>query len=174
MSSKTLLVLRHAKSDWSNPDLSDFDRPLNERGRTEAAAMARFLHTMQIDPEAWISSGAVRANETIEIIKREAKLSANIICKKELYLCPKEQIAMTMRKNPDLQNTIAVTGHNPGLEEFISSLVSSGTSLIRLTTCCLAIVELSIQKWEDLDNGKGTLRTLISGKTLYQLEKKNG
>jgi len=65
---KTLLILRHAKSSWSEEDLSDHDRPLNKRGRHDAPKMGELIRKKGLQPQLIICSGAKRARETVELV----------------------------------------------------------------------------------------------------------
>ena len=83
---KTLLLIRHAKSDWADASLNDFDRPLNERGKRDAPAMVQRLLDKKISIDAFISSPAKRARKTAGIFAKEYKQGKeNIILKEELY-----------------------------------------------------------------------------------------
>ena len=87
----------------------------------------------------------------------------------ELYLCTAGKLYEQIRKTETSASSVLVVGHNPGLEEFVSSLVATGPALIRITTCCLAIIELSVPVWSDLKERKGTLKALVSGKMIKKL-----
>lgn len=166
--------MRHAKSDWNSGAASDFERPLNDRGNREAAAMAEYFQRNSIQPDIWLSSSAKRAMQTSKIVHDEGKIKTEIVSKDELYLCNPDVLVKTLRDIEPEKNTAIVVGHNPGLEEFISLLISSGHSLVRMTTCTLAVVELSIAFWDDLAPRRGTLKTLISGKILHKLGLNHG
>ena len=75
---KILMLLRHAKSSWKDTSLSDFDRPLNGRGRKAAETIGRYLRNNGLEPELVLSSPAVRARETIGIVARAARLQAEL------------------------------------------------------------------------------------------------
>ena len=72
---KTLYLLRHAKSSWDDPDLADFDRPLNHRGRTAAPFMGETVSRYGLQPDLVLSSPAVRAKETAALMKKAAGLT---------------------------------------------------------------------------------------------------
>ena len=83
---KQVLLVRHAKSDWSTPSLGDFDRPLNDRGKRDAPVMAQRLVEKKIAIEAFISSPAKRAKRTAVIFAKEYKQDKDdIIFIEELY-----------------------------------------------------------------------------------------
>ncbi|MCB1146809.1 MAG: histidine phosphatase family protein [Leptospiraceae bacterium] len=165
----TLGILRHAKSEWGNPQLDDFNRPLNERGKTEADSMGSALAKLNLAPDVWISSTAIRARETTSIISQKMQFKKAIAWDPELYLCTAGKLYEQIRKTETSASSVLVVGHNPGLEEFVSSLVATGPALIRITTCCLAIIELSVPVWSDLKERKGTLKALVSGKMIKKL-----
>ena len=83
---KTLLLVRHAKSDWSTPSLGDFDRPLNERGKKDAPVMANRLIDKKVSIDAFVSSPAKRAKKTATVFAKEYKRDKDdIIFIEELY-----------------------------------------------------------------------------------------
>ncbi|WP_437187055.1 SixA phosphatase family protein [Planctomicrobium sp. SH668] len=135
-----LLLMRHAKSCWDNPDLDDHDRPLNERGRTAAMKMSRLLKRRYQHRLSIISSSALRAFQTATIIAAECEV-ASIEARPELYHA---DVAIWRRFLSTLQlhQTTIVIGHNPGLEELLQ-VVSQVP--IRMPTGAIAVCELSVE-----------------------------
>ena len=89
---KTIYFIRHAKSSWDDPALSDFDRPLNDKGLADAPKMGKKLQELGINPNVIIASPAVRAYETAEIVKKEIGFFGEIITNRKLYNATAEQI----------------------------------------------------------------------------------
>src|SRR5437867_8761133 len=82
---KTLFLLRHAKSSWKDKESSDFDRPLKPGGRKAAETMSAFFKRKRVHPDLILSSPAVRAKETIEIILQSAKLKGQLHFDDRIY-----------------------------------------------------------------------------------------
>ena len=83
---KTLIIMRHAKSSWDDPDLADYDRPLNERGLRDAPRMAQWLSDAELIPDQVITSAACRASQTASIVANELALESDILETRDLYL----------------------------------------------------------------------------------------
>jgi len=147
---KTLLILRHAKSSWKHPELSDHDRPLNKRGKHDAPLMGRQMREKRLVPDLIISSTAVRAKDTAVAIAEAVKYKREIVFLTSLYAAtPGAYIkAINHTAEDDDHSTVLVVGHNPGLEELIEVLTGE---MCELTTCALAIIELITEKWSTLN-----------------------
>jgi len=119
---KELLLLRHGKSDW-NTDSSDFNRPLNKRGRLNAQQMGLWLKKQNIAPDLIISSPATRALSTAEIICKALGISAQTIqTDKLIYQASLADLNRVMLTVPDSVQRLLLVGHNPGLESLVSLL----------------------------------------------------
>src|SRR5215813_5144209 len=116
---KTLFVLRHAKSSWDNPNLADFDRPLNERGLAAAPFMGRVLRTKGYRPELILSSPAERARTTAALFKAGAGLDSPLEYDDRIYEASPQKLLKVVSKVADDKNSLMVVGHNPGMEGFI-------------------------------------------------------
>ncbi len=159
---RRLLVLRHAKSSWADPDLADFDRPLVGRGKRASNAIAEFIVSNGYQPDRVLCSPAKRARQTYSrasrIIGEEAVLSDD----ESLYLASEREICSLVR-SVDLKYVCAmVVGHNPGLHDFARSIAGAGhpdllSSLGQhMPTAALAVFELDNLAWSDV--GPGALR----------------
>src|SRR5690606_3665424 len=120
---KTLLLIRHAKSSWNDPDQDDFDRPLNKRGKQNAPEMAgRLLHKGMV-PELIVSSPAKRARTTAKIMAREWKYPKEaILLEEELYLCYASTFLKVITKIDDDFDVVAIFAHNAGIPDVANSL----------------------------------------------------
>ena len=144
---RTLLVLRHAKSSWKHPKLSDHDRPLNKRGQRDAPQIGRLLRQQRLSPGAIISSTAKRARRTAEEVARSSTFDGAIQFDPRLYLAdPATILDVVRRADPDTRR-VMVVAHNPGLEELIRRLTDEDGPL---PTAGLAQIRLSIDTWRDL------------------------
>jgi phosphohistidine phosphatase len=145
---KTLLVLRHAKSSWSDATLDDQKRPLNKRGRRDAPRMGALVHRLRLTPDVIISSDAVRARLTAEAVAEAAHYAGRILLDQRLYMASAADILAVLRTVQQSKAEIAmIVGHNPGLEELIAQLTGLPQDL---PTAALAQIVLPIDRWRDL------------------------
>ena len=152
---KTLLVLRHAKSSWNDPQLDDHERPLNERGRRDAPRMGELLREFGLRPDVVISSDAVRARLTAEAVAAAARYVGEIVLDPHLYLASPADILSLLRTVRENAETVMIIGHNPGLEELVEQLTDERHDL---PTAALAHIVLEIDQWRDLTlSTRGTL-----------------
>lgn len=148
---KTLLLLRHAKSSWNNEHLSDFQRPLNDRGRADAPRIGRLLSRLGLTPDLIISSGARRAATTAELVALSASYDGEIRYTDALYLAEADEYLTVARRVADSVSTLMLVGHNPGLEELVGLL---GGHDERMPTAALAAFRLPIDAWQAVRQGK--------------------
>lgn len=158
-----LLLLRHAKSDWS-VDMDDFSRPLNKRGRRAAKRVGRWLHEQHLIPDTILSSPATRALTTAQRVCRQLDIDESaIICDPRIY----EADALTLLavlKTSCQKRRVLLVGHNPGLEDLLLKLIPHSVPLSAngkyLPTAALA--QLAFKgDWTELAEGAATLVTLI-------------
>lgn len=144
---KTLLILRHAKSDWGDPSLEDHDRPLNARGKRDAPRMGELLRRQNLLPDLILCSTAKRARQTVKLLTEAAGYTGEVSYLESLYAAPPSAYLKACAGLPEEIQTVMVVGHNPGLEELLAGL--SGEHLA-LPTAALAEVELPIARWQEL------------------------
>ncbi len=145
---KYLLLVRHAKSDWGNPALDDFDRPLNERGKRDAPAMAKRIHERIKKIDAFISSPARRARKTAFAFASEYGLDKDdVILKEELYLAGEEEFFATVQGAKDKHEVIAVFSHNPGITHFANLLTNA--RIDNIPTTGVFAVKANCEHWAD-------------------------
>ncbi|MDQ6986988.1 MAG: histidine phosphatase family protein [Mariprofundaceae bacterium] len=143
---KQLLLIRHAKSDWNNPALSDFDRPLNERGKRDAPMMGARLKNADIRLERLLSSPAQRARSTAENIANAIGFAAqNIDWITELYLASPGSMLDVIQNTPADINSIALVAHNPGISELAATL--SDFSIGNIPTCGIVRLQSKSENW---------------------------
>lgn len=165
---KTILFLRHGKSDWDADFSTDHERPLNKRGRNAAATMGRFLAGCGTLPDRIITSTAVRAKTTIEIAKEAGGWDAPTRETKSLYLASPSDLLVQIRAEADTANTLLLVGHQPTWGSTVSRLVGGGA--VRYPTAALARVDLDVRRWQDVETGYGELIWLIPPKALRGLD----
>lgn len=150
---KTLLLIRHAKSSWDDSALSDFDRPLNDRGKKDAPAMADRLYERGIKIDAFISSPAKRAKKTAEqFAKQYKKEDKDIIIKTELYMAGDDTFFNVLEKLDDDFDCVAVFSHNPGITDFANGLTDARTD--NIPTCGIFAISIEAKKWSKFREAK--------------------
>ncbi len=153
---KNLLLIRHAKSSWENPDLEDFERPLNERGLSDAPLMAEILKNHSVTIDKIFSSSAKRARMTVDIIANQLGIPENIIeYTDELYNANRRDLTNFLKRIDNDYKNIAIVGHNPGLTDLAHYLLYDFD--YDLPTCALVLIKLDIKNWSDLKSGTGDL-----------------
>jgi phosphohistidine phosphatase len=145
---KQLLVLRHAKSSWKDSTLSDFNRPLNERGKKDAPRMGKLLSKMDLVPDLIIASAAKRAKLTAEAVSLSSGYEGDILETQDLYMGMPEDYIAVLNQVPDIYTRVLVVGHNPGIEDFVEDLTDQWH---RMPTAALAYIELDIKNWQAFD-----------------------
>src|SRR5688572_19085866 len=112
---KTLYVLRHAKSSWNDPHLSDFDRPLNDRGERTAPFIGKLMRDRGLIPDVVISSPARRALETAKLVREAAGIEPDILFDERIYEASPQALRQVAAEADDLLASIMLVGHNPGI-----------------------------------------------------------
>jgi phosphohistidine phosphatase len=158
---KTLFVLRHAKSSWENPDLADFERPLNSRGLDAARFIGTLIYDRNLEPEIIVSSPAKRAKQTAVLVKELAGISKSIVFDERIYEASPLTLFNLIREFDDKYDSVLIVGHNPGFENLVRSLTGETVSM---PTAALARINLDIAKWSDVETGANELEFLIRPK----------
>ena len=142
---KTMLLVRHAKSNWENPALPDKDRPLNDRGKRDAAKMAARLAKRELKPDLILSSPARRALATAQIIARELDYNLqDIVVDDRLYAVDADDLLGVLRKLGDKTKRVMLFGHNPELTDLANRLASEIT---HMPTCAVAEFTFDAKSW---------------------------
>ena len=144
---KTLLILRHAKSDWGHANLSDHDRPLNKRGLKEAPMMGDLIRAEGLTPDLILSSTAHRARHTAELVGETCGYAGDILFPRDLYLAEPEGYVETIQVHAREEAIVMVVGHNPGVEDLAATLTDESISM---TTANLVQITLPIENWQAL------------------------
>ena len=154
---KTLTLVRHAKSSWNHPGLTDFERPLNKRGKRDAPRMASRLATQQIRPQIIVSSPAVRALTTAEVIASALGYQpAEIIRDERIFHAYSNQLLDVIRSFDEHRQHIMLVGHNPGLTDLVDQLAHAGIS--NIPTCGIVVLSFSVDRWRDVNDGAGEMQ----------------
>src|ERR1700761_9215785 len=126
--------MRHANAQWNDREISDFERPLNRRGHSEAEAMARRMSELGLSPSLLLVSTARRALQTAEAVALELGVPARYISREEsLYLAPAEEILRLVRATGPRIPHVMVVGHNPGIS-YLANLLAPNREIGDLTT----------------------------------------
>ncbi len=150
---KTIFIIRHAKSDQSFFG-NDFERPLNDRGKNDAPMMAKRLKHKQPVIDAFISSPAKRAKKTAEFFANEfGKKDGDVILVSPLYQAPAPVFYEVISALSGDLNIIAVFSHNPGITNFINSLIDD-MSIDNMPTCGIFAIKADITNWEAFAKAK--------------------
>jgi len=144
---KTLLILRHAKSDWDQPGVADHDRTLSARGKRDAPRVGQWLRDEHLVPDLIICSSAKRARKTAKLVADASGYEGEVQLEKDLYLAGPEAYFEVLKKVRDTCHTAMVVGHNPGIEELLVALTGEAESL---PTAAVAQVALPISHWRDI------------------------
>lgn len=145
---KRVVIIRHAKSSWANPGQTDFDRPLNERGKENAPEMGKRLQQYGLIPDAVFSSTAKRAKQTAEGITKAMKDQRPILWDDDLYHASPEKIERVICTAEDTYNTIFIVAHNPGITEFVNTAVP-GFATPNVPTCGIIAFSIACTHWAD-------------------------
>jgi phosphohistidine phosphatase len=163
---KTLYLLRHAKSSWSDSGLSDHDRPLAKRGREATAALAAHMTSARIAPAVVLCSTATRAQETLGGVRRAFDDDVAVWSDAGLYGADGTELLAVLRELPATVPSAMVVGHNPGLQDLALTLAGRGdeSALARLhgkfPTGALATLTLPAT-WAALAGGTAALHALV-------------
>jgi phosphohistidine phosphatase len=146
---KTLTLLRHAKSSWSDPSLQDYERPLNRRGQRDAPVMADRIKSAGIRPSLILSSPAVRAWTTAKIVAQEIGYPAEFLQREDrLFHASGRGLLKVVAGQDSGFNNVMIVGHNPGLTDFANYLSPGLTD--NIPTCGVVSFEINCDNW-DLD-----------------------
>lgn len=167
---KTLTLLRHAKSDWDDPDQRDFDRALNPRGKRAAETVGRFLADEGWRFDAVVASPAERVRETLDQVSLGYGERLTAEWERRIYLASAATLMDVVSEADDCVGSLLLAGHNPGLEDLVLSLASDGAALgdvaEKFPTVSVARLSLAIEHWGDIADGCGRLDRFVRPRDL--------
>jgi phosphohistidine phosphatase len=153
---KRLYLIRHAKSSWSNLQISDFDRPLNQRGKREAPLMAERLAQYGVCPDVLISSPAKRAMATAEIVARSVKYPVKRIHYEDsVYTSATIDLLHVLQKIDDRITTAFLVGHNYAITDL--AVMLTGEYISKIPTSGVVAMDFSIATWKEVGPSKGAM-----------------
>ena len=145
---KTLILVRHAKSSWEDLSQSDFDRPLNERGKKDAPVMAERLKEKEITPDLFVSSPAKRARKTARIFAEAfGKEKKEVVLVEGLYEASLQAFESTVAGLNDEAGVVVLFAHNPGITQYGNTL--SNVRIDDMPTCGVFAVAADTGRWAD-------------------------
>lgn len=143
---KTLILVRHAKSDWSEDGVSDLERPLNERGKKDAPEMAKRLRKKGLKVDGFVSSPAKRALRTAKYFAGEFdEKKDGIQVEKSLYGALPAQFEQVVSLLNNKEDTVVLFSHNPGITEYANLLCDVHTD--DMPTCAVFAVQADVESW---------------------------
>ena len=157
---KTLLILRHAKAVSKNSSLSDHDRPLDKLGENDALHMGKLMKDKDIIPSFIISSTALRAKTTAELVAKGCDYQGDIVLNQSLYEAKPNDYLLILNALSDKYNSVLIVGHNPTVEDTIQMLTDSG-AVVTIPSCVLAHLSIPIEKWSDFSKSKVEQHTVV-------------
>jgi phosphohistidine phosphatase len=153
---KQLLIIRHGKSDWAEPGMSDFDRPLNHRGNKNAPEMAERIVRKNRVPELIVSSPANRALTTASHFAQTWNIpAANIQQEPSVYEANIMSLLKVVNGLNNTVNSAALVGHNPGLTDFVNYLADA--HIYNLPTAAVVMIDFPFDDWSMVSQHTGTL-----------------
>lgn len=153
---KHLYLIRHAKSSWSHPDLSDIDRPLNKRGKRDAPFMGSRLKKYDVYPDLVCTSPAKRARKTAKHICSAIGYPLERIVKNgDIYTSDLNRLLNVVREVPEDVDTLFLVGHNFVLTDLAEYL--TGETLINVPTSGIVSIIFSGNSWKDAGGGRGKM-----------------
>ena len=168
---KSLLLLRHAKSDWGDPGLADFDRPLNARGRDAAPKIGRYISDHDLEPDLVCCSTAKRAQQTWSLVAAALAHQPPVEHRDDLYLAPPDTLLEAVKNTPDRVQRVMILAHNPGLHDFACALAKTAHDRNErqeleqgMPTAALAVFTFAADHWAEICDA--TLERFIRPKAL--------
>lgn len=164
--SRTLVLLRHAKSDWPE-DVADHERPLADRGRRDAPAMGRWLREAGYRPDHVVCSTALRTRQTWELARDELDVDPTTEFEPRVYGATVRELLEVIGSAPASAGTLLVVGHNPGLEYLALTLAGDAPSDERdrmhrkFPTAAVAVFEWS-GDWDQAAAGTARLVRFVT------------
>ena len=149
---KTLVLVRHAKSSWTDAGLNDAERPLNERGKKDAPEMAKRLKE-KLKVDLFLSSPAKRAMRTARFFAEEFDVKKNDIESVDgLYEADTNAFKKVVESLKNKHDTVAIFSHNPGITDFVNTLTT--VRIDNMPTCGIFAVQIETDNWEKFEEAE--------------------
>lgn len=164
----SLILFRHGKSDWDANYDADHDRPLAERGRTNARCMGQLLAQAEQIPDLAVSSSARRARDTLSLAMKAGRWQCAAQIDAALYETTPQAVVAWLREIDTTPERLLLVGHEPTWSELASRL--SGGGVLRVPTGAMLRLDLELDSWRDIAFGQAELRWLMPPKVVCRLK----
>ena len=162
---RTVTLIRHAKSSWSDPSFTDFERPLNKRGMRDAPRVGTALSLADVVFDRVLCSDAKRARQTLSLLKQGIEIDEEIIeYRHDLYGASADHLFSCITEQPDSIYNFALVGHNPGMEDLANGLAEEHIG--PMPTCCVIHLAVEFDAWDDLLKTRGKVALTIRPRDL--------
>ena len=161
---KSIILFRHAKSDWNATYSSDHQRPINQRGIKASKLMGSYLEKINEIPDLIISSSALRALQTMENAISAGKWESKITVKKEVYHASVSTLIHLIKRTKNIYSNICIIGHEPTFSYFLKSITDE--SVFKFPTATMAKIVLKVESWNNLDDKSSKLLWIRKPKEL--------
>ena len=161
---KSIILFRHAKSDWNATYSSDHQRPINQRGIKASKLMGSYLAKINEIPDLIISSSALRALQTMENAISAGKWESKITVKKEVYHASVSTLIHLIKRTKNIYSNICIIGHEPTFSYFLKSITDE--SVFKFPTATMAKIILKVESWNNLDDKSSKLLWIRKPKEL--------
>jgi phosphohistidine phosphatase len=168
----TLSLLRHAKSDWDEPAVKDFDRPLAERGEKAAPRMGAYMAQRGLSPDLILCSPAVRARQTLDLVLPHFTGGPTVTYEERFYLAAPSVLLARIRKVAKTTSHVLIIAHDPGMQGLAIELAGEGERdalqalASKFPTAGLAVLTFKVRDWAKIGPAKGRLELFMTPKTL--------
>ena len=159
---KTIYLIRHAKSDWSDAGASDFERGLNRRGKRDLKTISSYFSLRKLKPDLVLSSSALRAQLTADKLSKKIQYKGRIHYMEELYMTRPETLMNILSLQDNSDESIFLVGHNPELTELGNLLIRE--DFTKLPTLGVLAINLEIEQWEEIGENLGHIDFFIHPK----------
>lgn len=169
---KRLTLLRHAKSSWDDPVTRDFDRPLNAKGHRASRTVGQEMRRLALSFDAVVASPAARVVETLEEVAHGFGAPLTPRFDERIYLASLEALLDLVHTTDDSVASLLLVGHSPGLERLALHLAGVKDKAMRKSvevkypTGALVELSLPVDRWQDVNNGEGTMTRFIRPRDL--------
>jgi phosphohistidine phosphatase len=168
---RSVSLYRHAKSNWDDPALDDFDRGLSKRGQRSAPHMGAFMHHEGLRPDLVLCSPSRRTRDTFGLTFSDHDAPASRFDDRLYHASSATMLDLLRHLPPEIAH-VMILGHNPGLHALALDLFSHGDSdaveaiCRKFPTCGLAVIDIELEDWRALGVGEGYLRLFMTPKLL--------
>ncbi len=165
MTTRTITLIRHAKSSWGDPSLSDFDRGLNKRGITDAPKVGATLKEKGLNFDRILCSDANRARQTLSLLQQAAGFDEDIVeYRHDLYCASAEHLLACITELDDTISNVALVGHNPGMEDLANYLAKMRVGA--MPTCCVIQLMIECGAWPGIEKSMAEVSILLRPREL--------